>query len=144
VIGSIRREFLDHVIVFHESSLRRTLASYFQYYHRSRTHLSLEKDSPEPRSIQPSGNGASRGGAADGRTTSPLRTTGRLKSPISHTLRPEQSFKSGPKSALVHRRPPARSRTATNIGNRGRKFAEKTICPGPDGIFIRHRRFSSM
>jgi len=33
-------------------SLRRTLASYFQYYHRSRTHLSLEKDSPEPRSIQ--------------------------------------------------------------------------------------------
>ena len=53
VIGSIRRECLDHVIVFHESSLRRTLASYFQYYHRSRTHLSLEKDSPEPRSIQP-------------------------------------------------------------------------------------------
>ena len=53
VIGSIRRECLDHVIVFHESSLRRTLASYFQYYHRSRTHLSLGKDSPEPRSIQP-------------------------------------------------------------------------------------------
>jgi len=52
VIGSIRRECLAHVIVFHESSLRRTLASYFQYYHRSRTHLSLEKDSPEPRSIQ--------------------------------------------------------------------------------------------
>jgi transposase InsO family protein len=52
VIGSIRRECLDHVIVFHESSLRRTLASYFQYYHRSRTHLSSEKDSPEPRSIQ--------------------------------------------------------------------------------------------
>jgi transposase InsO family protein len=53
VIGSIRRECLDHVIVFHESSLRRTLACYFQYYHRSRTHLSLQKDSPEPRSIQP-------------------------------------------------------------------------------------------
>ena len=53
VIGSIRRECLDHVIVFHESSLRRALASYFEYYHRSRTHLSLGKDSPEPRSIQP-------------------------------------------------------------------------------------------
>ena len=53
VIGSIRRECLDHMIVFHESSLRRTLTSYFQYYHRSRTHLSLGKDSPEPRSIQP-------------------------------------------------------------------------------------------
>ena len=53
VIGSIRRECLDHVIVFHESSLRRVLGSYFDYYHRSRTHLSLSKDSPEPRSIQP-------------------------------------------------------------------------------------------
>ena len=53
VIGSIRRECLDHVIVFHESSLRRTLNSYFDYYHLSRTHLSLGKDSPEPRSIQP-------------------------------------------------------------------------------------------
>ena len=53
VIGSIRRECLDHVIVFHESSLRRTLASYLDYYHRTRTHLSLGKDSPEPRGIQP-------------------------------------------------------------------------------------------
>jgi len=53
VIGSIRRECLDHVIVFHETSLRRILVSYFDYYHRSRTHLSLCKDSPEPRSIQP-------------------------------------------------------------------------------------------
>ena len=53
VIGSIRRECLDHVIVFRESSLRRILDSYFEYYHRSRTHLSLGKDSPEPRPIQP-------------------------------------------------------------------------------------------
>jgi hypothetical protein len=41
------------LIVFHESSLRRILASYLDYYHRSRTHLSLGKDSPEPRGIQP-------------------------------------------------------------------------------------------
>ena len=53
VIGSIRRECLDHVIVFQESSLRRTLHSYFEYYHLSRTYLSLAKDSPEPRAIQP-------------------------------------------------------------------------------------------
>src|SRR5204862_6305129 len=53
VIGSIRRECLDHVIVFQENSLRRTFNSYFDYYHRSRTHLSLGKDSPEPRAIQP-------------------------------------------------------------------------------------------
>src|ERR1700747_3613258 len=53
IIGSIRRECLDHVLVFDESSLRRILRSYLDYYHRSRTHLSLGKDSPEPRSIQP-------------------------------------------------------------------------------------------
>ena len=52
VIGSVRRECLDHVIVFQERSLRRILASYFEYYHESRTHLSLAKDSPEPRPIQ--------------------------------------------------------------------------------------------
>ena len=53
VIGSIRRECLDHVIVFNERSLRGILRSYLDYYHRSRTHLALGKDSPEPRSIQP-------------------------------------------------------------------------------------------
>ena len=58
VIGSVRRECLDHVIVFQESSLRRILVSYLDYYHRSRTHLSLGKDSPEPRSIQPPGMGS--------------------------------------------------------------------------------------
>ena len=53
VIGSIRRECLDHVIVFDEGSLRRILSSSYNYYHRSRTHLSREKDAPEPRAIQP-------------------------------------------------------------------------------------------
>jgi putative transposase len=51
-IGSIRRECLDHVIVWDESSLRRIVASYLEYYHHSRTHLSLKKDSPEPRPVQ--------------------------------------------------------------------------------------------
>jgi len=53
LIGSIRRECLDHVIVLNESSLRRILKSYFRYYGYSRTHLSLDKDAPEPRVIQP-------------------------------------------------------------------------------------------
>src|SRR5260370_39759172 len=53
VIGSVRRECLDHMIVFHETSLRRTLTSYFDYYHRWRTHLSFRKDAPEPRAIHP-------------------------------------------------------------------------------------------
>src|SRR5262249_55861527 len=52
LIGSIRRECLDHMIVFDEGSLRRILATYLDYYHRSRTHLSLGKDSPESRPIQ--------------------------------------------------------------------------------------------
>jgi putative transposase len=53
LIGSIRRECLDHIVVFSESSLRRTLKSYFDYYLHARTHLALSKDTPEPRAIQP-------------------------------------------------------------------------------------------
>ncbi len=53
LIGSIRRECLDHIIIFNESHLRRVLSSYFQYHHRSRTHLSLDKDCPQPRRIRP-------------------------------------------------------------------------------------------
>jgi hypothetical protein len=53
VIGSIRRECLDHVVVFNENHLRRILRSYSRYYHVSRTHLSLGKDAPEPREVQP-------------------------------------------------------------------------------------------
>ena len=53
LIGSIRRECLDHMMVFNEASLRRTLKSYFRYYACSRTHLSLAKDAPEERPIQP-------------------------------------------------------------------------------------------
>jgi transposase InsO family protein len=49
LIGSIRRECLDHMIVFGEESLRCTLRSYFAYYHRSRLHFSLNKDSPDSR-----------------------------------------------------------------------------------------------
>ena len=53
IIGSIRRECLEHIIVFNEGHLRNVLSSYFQYYHKTRTHLSLDKDCPEPRPIQP-------------------------------------------------------------------------------------------
>ena len=51
VIGSIRRECLDHVIVLNERHVRRLLSAYVAYYHRSRTHLALEKDAPEPRAV---------------------------------------------------------------------------------------------
>ncbi len=58
VIGSLRRECLDHVIVLNENHLRRILKSYSDYYQRSRTHLALSKDSPEPRVKQPPDLGA--------------------------------------------------------------------------------------
>jgi transposase InsO family protein len=53
LIGSVRRDCLDHVIVLGEGHLRRILKSYLAYYHRSSTHLGLAKDTPEPRAVQP-------------------------------------------------------------------------------------------
>lgn len=52
LIGSIRRECLDHVIVLHERHLRRLLTRYFQYYHHWRTHRALDMDCPLPRPVQ--------------------------------------------------------------------------------------------
>ena len=52
-IGSIRRECLDHVIVFSAAGLERIVHAYVAYYMRSRTHLSLEKDSPTSRPVRP-------------------------------------------------------------------------------------------
>ena len=52
IIGSIRRECLDHVIIFNERHLGRVLRDYFTYYHKSRTHLGLEKDCPSPRPVE--------------------------------------------------------------------------------------------
>jgi hypothetical protein len=46
VIGSIRRDCLDHVVIFGEQHLRHLLVSYLQYYNEVRTHLSLTKDAP--------------------------------------------------------------------------------------------------
>ena len=53
IVGSIRRDCLDHVIIFNETHLRRVLSCYVRYHHRSWTHLSLRKDCPDPRRIQP-------------------------------------------------------------------------------------------
>ena len=52
LIGSIRRECLNHVLVLGQAHLRRILACYFEYYHQSRTHLALDKDAPEFRPIE--------------------------------------------------------------------------------------------
>jgi putative transposase len=50
-IGSIRRECLNHFIIMNARHLKRTLAAYFNYYHRSPPHLALEKQCPVERQI---------------------------------------------------------------------------------------------
>jgi len=55
LIGSIRRECLDHVIIFNEPHLREILQDYIRYYNAQRTHLGINKDSPEPRKVQSDG-----------------------------------------------------------------------------------------
>jgi putative transposase len=57
VIGSIRCECLDHVIILNERHLRRILQAYLAYYHRSRTHLALDKDAPDRRPPSSSADG---------------------------------------------------------------------------------------
>jgi putative transposase len=57
VIGTLRRECLDHVIVLSENHLRRIVRQFLTYYHGTRTHLTLDKDAPEHRSVQVSETG---------------------------------------------------------------------------------------
>ena len=56
LIGSIRRECLDHVVVFGERHLRHVLSCYIDYYNAARTHLSLDKDTPVERAVQSIGH----------------------------------------------------------------------------------------
>ncbi len=56
-IGLIRRECLDYIVIFNERHLRRVLSWYVEYYHQTRTHLSLNKDCPDPRPVMPPGSG---------------------------------------------------------------------------------------
>ena len=53
VIGSIRRECLDRIMIFNERHLRGVLSSYVDYYHSPRTHLALDKDCPDLRPVMP-------------------------------------------------------------------------------------------
>ena len=78
VIGSIRRECLDHVIVLNERHLRAILLSYIDYYQRSRTHLALGKDTPERRSVQPAWRREDRGVSTGRRAASSVPAVGGL------------------------------------------------------------------
>src|SRR6201987_4258570 len=72
LIGSIRRECLDHIIVLGEVHLRRILKSYARYYNETRTHLALDKDAPVSRPVQRTGVVKSLASWADFITTTPL------------------------------------------------------------------------
>ena len=52
LIGTLRRECLDHIVVLNDAHLRRLLSHYLLYYHSARTHLALDKDAPEPRPVE--------------------------------------------------------------------------------------------
>jgi len=56
-IGSLRRECLDHVIALNERQLLRVVRTYVAYHNRTRTHLALGKDPPEPRAVERSTGG---------------------------------------------------------------------------------------
>lgn len=53
VVGTLKRECLNHMIVFNERHARRIIRDYLEYYHGSRTHLGLEKDAPDGRAVEP-------------------------------------------------------------------------------------------
>ncbi len=53
VIGSIRRELVDHVIVFSENHLRKLVREYVDHYNSFRTHMSLKGNAPVPRTVEP-------------------------------------------------------------------------------------------
>ncbi len=55
LIGTLRRECLDQVVIFSEMHLRRILSAYAAYYNQARTHLALQKDAPLHRAVQRSG-----------------------------------------------------------------------------------------
>jgi transposase InsO family protein len=57
-IRTLRRECIDHAVVLGETHLRRIVRRYVKYYRGARTHLALDKDAPEPRSVQPPDRGA--------------------------------------------------------------------------------------
>jgi putative transposase len=86
LIGSIRRECLDHVLVLSERHLHRILTRYFAYYHRARTHLALQKDAPDGRPIERLEVGNGRADSSRRRSASSLRSpdgvTARHHSPV--------------------------------------------------------------
>src|SRR5207302_3845807 len=72
-VGNVRRELLDHAVVFNERHLRRLVGEYVAYYHEDRTHYALEKETPAVVSLCLAGSRRCyRGSQAAGRSASPV------------------------------------------------------------------------
>jgi len=84
LIGSIRRECLDRVVVLHERHLRHVFGKYLAYYHRTRTHVSLPKDAPAPRGIEPPEPGEIIVIPQGRRSSPPVLASSRMKNPSGH------------------------------------------------------------
>ena len=85
LIGTLRRDCLDHVIVLNANHARRILASYLRYYHRWRTHLSLAMDAPDPRAVHPPDQGGCCRISGGRRFASPLRTDGGITAKLTQS-----------------------------------------------------------
>jgi transposase InsO family protein len=84
LIGSIRRECLDHIMVFGEAHLLRVLRSYARYHNNVRAHRSLDKDAPVSRPVQRTGSITSFPSWADSITATPeLRFFGTHRTALS-------------------------------------------------------------
>jgi hypothetical protein len=53
VVGTLKQECFNHLIVLNENHARRIFKSYLEYYHEARTHLGLKKDTPDGRAVEP-------------------------------------------------------------------------------------------
>ena len=133
LIGSLRRECLDHLIVFNETHLRRTLAPYIAYYHQARTHLSLAKDAPTPRRVQAPAEG--RGCRLPGSrwVAPPVRTARRLNLPARpHTSGSVDALSASPALDPLHRQelaiiaPPAPNTGSNNRRRPRGQFLART------------------
>ena len=122
LIGSVRRECLDHMIVLGQRHLRRILAPYFAYYHRSRTHLSISKDAPR----------VARGDVARDRRSGRAARGRRLAPPVRASRRLTAPGVSEPQPLLSHTAPSARGSpsSGTRSGPSDNRDPTSSVCSG--------------
>ena len=129
LIGTLRRECLDHVVVLNETHLRRLLSEYLIYYHRARTHLSLEKDAPEPRPVEHLDEGGSSRHPWSEASIIVTRARRRKIRPACGVYRPRGSRRSaGPRGSPRSSSAWRLKHHTEHVGPRGVSFGAKARC----------------